>query len=84
MKRLSPCRNAWVEIKLLFKDHLDLRPVSRLADGRVSKEKENGAQKKKERKKKPNIYNSLYVFFPEEKVFIVIYTAVFGLHSERV
>lgn len=43
MKRLSPCRNAWVEITLLFKAHLDLRPVSLLADGRIRKEK--GAKK---------------------------------------
>lgn len=74
MKRLSPCRNAWVEIKLLFKDYLSLRPVSFLADGRVRKEKENVAQKK-------NLYWT-HVFFPVEKVFIFVYIAVFGLHSE--
>lgn len=32
--------------KALFKDHLNLKPVSLLTDGRVRKEKERSAQKK--------------------------------------
>lgn len=57
MERLSPCRNVWVEIKLLFKDHLDLRPVSLLADGGLRKEKKNGAQKKKEKYIKQSVHH---------------------------
>lgn len=63
-----------MEIKLLFKDHLDLRPVSLLADGTVRKEKENSAQKKKKD------YRSLHVIIPVE-TFFSLYIAVFGLHS---